>query len=340
MLRHFKPRHWDHHHVSIISFNVHTEFSLTGCWTVETVFPDCAEFFKETRTIKHPFTSWNSISWISETKTSAAVWSLDAFKLYANPAGLTGTFSHCTSSSRRRHVGIWMNICPASVVFQWQDEPQPAERAIAPRFSPTWTRPSRFSSLLRSFSFGHSCRKFASHRPGFSRGFKNRRVSFFQCFTSMWKRAEVLHLCEIWNISSKYIKAQCLSNVFRIQGVAPRLFPFSVSGHAVNRCMFLFFSCDPVLFVQKQSNKDYIWLERWAALISCVILRWNCLWKLTEQHFPQEFVRLWWVRPLTRGVGGVVNLVHFGNRFKRVRSLKNLKLIQYMWCFCKQFHTA
>lgn len=48
-----------------------------------------------------------------------------------------------------------------------------------------------------------------SHRPGL----KVKIKPFSVCLTLMWKRAEALHLCEIWNISSKYIKAQCLLNV-------------------------------------------------------------------------------------------------------------------------------
>ena len=65
-------------------------------------------------------------------------------------------------------------------------------------------------------------------------------------------------------------------------GQHPQLF-FPVSGHAVNRCMFLgfwfIFSCDSVLFVQKQSNKDYIWLER--CLTFCCVFTFKvkmCRW--------------------------------------------------------------
>lgn len=57
-----------------------------------------------------------------------------------------------------------------------------------------------------------------------------------------WRK--VLHLCEIWNIISKYIKAQCLINVFRIQIGRCILLSFFLSDHAVNKCMFFsdFFS--------------------------------------------------------------------------------------------------
>lgn len=51
-----------------------------------------------------------------------------------------------------------------------------------------------------------------------------------------WRK--VLHLCEIWNIISKYMKAQCLINVFRIQIGRCILLSFFLSDHAVNKCMF------------------------------------------------------------------------------------------------------
>lgn len=224
----------------------------------------------------------------------AGIWSLDGlnFWLYANLAGLTETFSRCTASPGCHRVGLWVNICPASLgkaIFSitlmkasLQSEQSHLALNVSVQHELLRTSPQQLAKV--SIFLVTVVESLLLTVLVFSRGFKNCKVYFFRCFTSMWKRAEVLHLCEIWNISSKYIKAQCLINVFRIQmGRHPRLFSFSVSGHAVNRCMFfvffcLFFSCDPVLFVQKQSNKDYIWLELWP--VTCLMfsnLRLKCL---------------------------------------------------------------
>ncbi len=34
-----------------------------------------------------------------------------------------------------------------------------------------------------------------------------------------------------------------------------------------------------------------------------------------------------------------IDVVHFESRFKRTGSVKNLRLLQQMWCFCEQFNT-
>ena len=135
-------------------------------------------------------------------------------RLYANPAGLTGSSGLCVMASA---AGSTSAQCPGGEPFSWWNRWNPVRPGTKPP-----PPPPLFKQLAEAF-FCHSCRKVASHHPGF----KNCKVYFFRCFTSMWKRAEVLHLCEIWNISSKYIKAQCLINVFRIRtGATPPGFFF------------------------------------------------------------------------------------------------------------------
>lgn len=125
--------------------------------------------------------------------------------LYANPAGLTGA---CAASASRRRAGLWANICAAS-----------SAEAILSKASLASERSHLLQSAspLNSSPFRHRSLTVVESlllTDLFSPGFKTATI-LFSMFYSMWKRAEVLHLCEIWNISSKYIKAQCLINVFR-----------------------------------------------------------------------------------------------------------------------------
>lgn len=111
----------------------------------------------------------------NKTEARAGIWSLDGlnFWLYANPAGLTETCGHCTTSPRRHRVGLWANVCPVSlgkaIFSNDSNETQPAAWAVAPRTEPFTSTSSSVSTFqqLATFFFGHSCRKFASHRPGF-----------------------------------------------------------------------------------------------------------------------------------------------------------------------------
>lgn len=97
-----------------------------------------------------------------------------------------------------------------------------------------WAPPAPLGPFASSSFSCHSCSPFAFHRPRF---FKTADFRFLMFFFNV---KEGRGLCEIWNISSKYIKAQCLINVFKYEGGhAPQV--FSVSGHAVNTCMFLLY---------------------------------------------------------------------------------------------------
>lgn len=95
------------------------------------------------------------------------------FGLYANPAGLTETCSHCTTSPRRHRVGLWASVCPVSlgkaIFFNDSNETQPAAWSVTPRAEPSTSTSSSVSTFqqLATFFFGHSCRKLASHCPGF-----------------------------------------------------------------------------------------------------------------------------------------------------------------------------
>lgn len=130
---------------------------------------DCRKSLCLKKTIKHPFNSWR-IAWISKFKIKVEGRNVTV-KTYA-----TETFSHCTILLYWRFVEDVSSVFVGEAIFsatliKW---------TVARNFSWTWTPLSVFQQLAGFGFLVTVVESFASHHPGFSRGFNNcKYASFF-----------------------------------------------------------------------------------------------------------------------------------------------------------------